>query len=128
MAPLYSHKLRLRLSVPPRANPKNPFSYEALNCGFSAFLRKFDYEDQLHSIKFRSLILHGAEDWITGKVHSELMAEKIPNSQLIIFAKSSHILEVDVPELYYNAIREFIFTANEHSNQTMKPNKSDNTP
>ena len=108
MGSLYSHKIRFGLPLPPRSAPKYPFAYEPLNCGFGGFLREINFEEQLHLIECRTLLLAGEEDWISDKIHSELMAKKIPNNQLIIFPESSHALTIDAPELYFNAIREFL--------------------
>ena len=108
MASLYSYKAKVGLSFSLQSIPPYPFSYEWLNRGFGDFLREFNFEEQLSLIQSHTLILVGEEDWITDKSHSQLMAEKIPNSQLIIFPKASHKMEVDVPELYFNAIKQFI--------------------
>ncbi len=108
-ASLYSYKVKHGLSFTPQSPSPYPFSYECLNRGFGDFLREFNFEEQLHLIQSSTLILVGEEDWITDKSHSQLMAEKIPNSRLIIFSKANHKMEIDVPELYFNAIKEFIF-------------------
>jgi hypothetical protein len=36
------------------------------------------------------------------------MASKIPSNQFIIFPKADHSMESDVPDLFFNAIRNFI--------------------
>ena len=108
MASLYSFKVRHGLPVSPPAPPKHTFSYEWLNRSFRGFLREFDVEEQLHLIRCPTLILVGIDDWITDKIHSQLMADKIANSQHIVFPNASHNMEIDVPELYFNAIKEFI--------------------
>lgn len=106
MAPMYSHKAK--------ANPDGfslasaSFSITASNLGFSDFLRKFDYEPFLSDITCQTLILAGEHDWINDPQHAKLMAEKIPNNQLIIFENSSHSMESDVTELYFSAIKSFI--------------------
>lgn len=108
MASLYSYKAKLGLSFAPQSTPPYPFSYEWLNRGFGDFLREFNFEEQLHLIQSHTLILVGEEDWITDKSHSQLMADKISNSQLVIFPEASHKMEIDVPELYFNTIKKFI--------------------
>ena len=92
----------------PKSSPKYAVSHEALNNGFRHFLREFNFEEQLHLIRCNTLILAGEEDWITDEIHSEYMSSKIPNNQLIIFEKSSHMMEIDVSEQYFNAINQFI--------------------
>ncbi len=108
MASLYSYKSKKGFSTQPKSIPKYALSHEVLNEGFKHFLREFNFEEQLHLIRCKTLILAGEEDWITDKTHAEYMSSKIPDNQLIIFQKSSHMMEVDVPELYFNAIIKFI--------------------
>lgn len=72
------------------------------------FLRDFNFEHQLHEIKCNTLILVGEEDWITDKKHSQMMADSILESKLIIFPKSDHSMESDVPDLFFKAIRDFV--------------------
>ncbi len=107
MNPLYSYKRR-HGEATNRPIPDYPYAHEPLNQGFSTFLRQFDYEDRLHEIKCKTLILVGEEDWITDKKHSQIMANKIPNNELIIFPKSDHSMESDVPDLFFGAMRQFI--------------------
>lgn len=108
MAPLYSYKSKIGCLKQPKSSPKYAISHEALNNGFKHFLREFNFEEHLHLIRCKTLILAGEEDWITDKIHSEYMSSKISNNRLIIFEKSSHMMEIDVPEQYFNAIKEFI--------------------
>lgn len=107
MAPMYSFKIRHGEPIP-LLSSQYPFSYFWVNRGFGDFLRQFDFEAQLHEIQCPTLLLVGEEDWITDKIHSQTMVEKIPNSQLIVFQASDHMMEIDVPELYFQAITEFI--------------------
>lgn len=107
MAPIYSYKKRHAIPIN-RSKPLFPHAHEPLNRGFSDFLHRFDFEHQLQNIHCKTLILVGDEDWITDKQYSQMMAEKIPNSQLIIFHESDHAMESDVPELFFNAIQTFL--------------------
>lgn len=107
-ASLYSYKIKHGFPVPPQSPPEYPFSYECLNRGFGDFLRTFNFEDQCHLIQCPTLILAAEEDWITDKTHSEWMAEQIPRSQLVVFSESSHKMELDVPEDYFDSISAFI--------------------
>lgn len=84
------------------------FSFEACNLGFSTFLRTFDYESQLPKITCPTLILAGDQDWISDAKYGQLMANHIPHSLLKIFANAGHALETDVPEAYFQAIKDFL--------------------
>lgn len=107
MAPLYSWKVRHKL-VSKRPKPRYPFSYHSLNEGFAHQLWKFDYTKQLHQILCPTLILVGEEDWVTDPLYSRRMAELIPNAELQVFKNADHLLEIDVPELYFQRILDFL--------------------
>lgn len=107
MVSFYSYKKRQGEPVN-RPAPDYPASSQPLNQGFGKFLRTFNYADRLHEVQCATLILVGDEDWITDKKYSQQMAARIPRSRLIIFPKSDHSMESDVPELFFGAIRNFI--------------------
>ena len=107
MKPFYSWKVRHNEPVD-RPAPLYPYSYDALNEGFRTQIWKFDFEDQLATVQCTTLILVGEEDWITSPIYSKQMAQSIPNSKLIIFEKSDHSMESDVPDHYFGAISAFI--------------------
>lgn len=105
--PLYS--VKARANPPTNLSQKiKQFSFEVLNQGFKHELWHFDYEQVLQTISCPTLILAGREDWITDVSYSEAMMKKIPNSQLHIFDKASHAMEVDVTETYFQTIANFI--------------------
>lgn len=107
MDPMYSWRKRHNLPVN-RPAPDYPFAYQPLNQAFGGFLRTFNYEDRLHEIACKTLILVGEEDWVTDKRHSELMANKIPDNTFIVFPDADHSLESDVPEAFFSSIQTFI--------------------
>lgn len=107
-ASLYSNRAKTEPGSFTLAKTCDNFSYEALNLGFIDFLLHFDYEADLDKIKCPTLILAGEDDWINDAQHAKLMAIKIPHSQLKIFMNSSHTMETDVGDLYFDEIRNFI--------------------
>lgn len=107
MDTMYSWKKRNNQSVS-RPAPEYAFEYEPLNQGFSGFLRTFNYEERLHEIACTTLILVGEEDWVTDKKHSEFMASKIPNNQIVVFPNADHSMESDVPEEFFSTIQSFL--------------------
>ena len=94
----------------PANRPKSihPYSFDALNEGFRSQVWQFDFTQDLPNINCPTLILVGAEDWITSPIYSKQLASGIPNSSLMVFDKSDHKMESDVPEQFFGAIREFI--------------------
>lgn len=104
---LYSYKVRHNQIVS-RPPPEYPISHEVINQGFSTFLRTMDFTNELFKIQCKTLVLVGDEDWVTDKKYSVQMANAIQGSQLIIFPKSDHSMESDVPKQFFSAIRQFI--------------------
>ena len=107
MAPLYSWKKR---NNKPVNSPEAvyPYSFAALNEGFRSKIWKFDFTNQLSNVTCPTIILVGDEDWITSPVYSKQLHNGIPNSVLIMFEKSDHKMESDVPEQFFGAIRNFV--------------------
>ncbi|TMN20803.1 alpha/beta fold hydrolase [Lentibacillus cibarius] len=106
MAPLYS--VADKSSESPEPRPETFRSYEALNEGFGGFLREFDVTDELHDIQVPTLVIAGRHDWITPVNENELIAEKLPDSQLVIFENSSHNVIKDEAEGFNNVVLEFV--------------------
>jgi len=108
MDTFYSYKRR-HGKIQPHSKPEYPFAYQPLNQGFQDFLHSFDFEDELDQIKCETLVLVGEEDWIMAKEHSELLADKISGSKLLIFPKADHSLELDVPEAFFWIYKRIYF-------------------
>ena len=113
-APLYSNHLKTQIEAYALAYFAKNFSYEALNLGFSDFLRRFDFEPKLHLIQQKTLILAGEDDWINDVRHIQTIAEKIPNNTFKIFPDAGHAIESDVGEEYFHTIRRFILESTNH--------------
>ena len=108
MDPLYSVKARISCQRNYRSSDKLSWSYQALNKGFSGFLRTFDFIPYLKKIKKPTLILAGKEDWICTPEQSKIMAKNIPNSKVKIFKNCSHAISYDVHDQYIKVIKNFI--------------------
>ncbi|CEK09240.1 alpha/beta fold hydrolase [Legionella hackeliae] len=126
MDSMYSWKKRQGIPVI-RPAPEYVFAYEPLNQGFRGFLRTFNYEERLHEITCKTLILVGEEDWITDKIHSEFMAGKIPDNHFIVFPHADHSMESDVPEAFFSSIHTFIKSQCEERNSHYFFKDNDNT-
>ncbi|WP_103110513.1 alpha/beta fold hydrolase [Brevibacillus reuszeri] len=111
MEPLYFYSTRGRVRTEEEKqgmrNKKSNFNFEAANEG-SKFLKTFDVIDQLHLIPCPTLVAGGRHDWITPVEASVLMAEKIPNSELVVFEESCHYLFIDEHEKFIAEISSFI--------------------
>ena len=70
-------------------------------------MREYDVSGRLHEVKCPTLIVCGAEDWVTDPVHSKEMAAAIKMSQLKIYQNCDHSIESDAPDQFFADIREF---------------------
>jgi|SRR5690625_1946240 len=84
-------------------------NYEAANEGFKkdGFLRSYNVTDELHKVTSPTLIITGRHDWIATVQESLEMAEKLPDNELVIFEKSSHMVMSDEYELFISTVKEF---------------------
>ena len=70
-------------------------------------LKSVEYTDRLHTITVPTLINCGDNDECAPSL-SELMHEKIPNSELVIYPQSGHMTFVDQPGLFIKSIVDFL--------------------
>ena len=104
MRPLYCKNEKFN-----KTNSKGPsFSYEVLNNGFGNFLRKFDFEADLHKISCETLILVGESDWVNDPTHLQKAYNEIEDAQLNILKDCGHFVAIDRHEEYIKLIKEFI--------------------
>ncbi len=54
--------------------------------------------------------MHAMEswDWLFGASVEEQMAAAIPQARLVVFQKSGHFINVEEPEAFQKAIRDFL--------------------
>ncbi|MFE4144645.1 alpha/beta fold hydrolase [Peribacillus sp. YIM B13472] len=86
---------------------KSNFNLKAANVG-AKFLKTFNLVDQLNQITCPTLVAGGRNEWITPVEASILIAEKIPDSELIIFEKYCHYLFIDENRESISRISSFI--------------------
>jgi len=70
-------------------------------------LKSVEYTDRLHTITVPTLINCGDNDECAPSL-SELMHEKIPNSELVIYPQSGHLTFVDQPGLFLKSLEDFL--------------------
>lgn len=68
----------------------------------------FDVSDRVHEIDVPTLILHGTNDRVLPSENAELLAEKIPNSQLELFEGGAHLFMIEDSQEVNETIRAFI--------------------
>ena len=104
---LYSIKARKNQKKSYRAT-KSVFSHDALNEGFSGFLRQFDFIPKLKKITCPTLVLAGQDDWICRPNQAKTLASHIPHAQLKIFRHCGHALAVDAHDKYIKTVQKFL--------------------
>ena len=85
-----------------------PYRYEAHNYAFSVNLPAYDLKPRLHEIAVPTLITVGRTDWITPVSCSQVIAELVPNSELVVFEKSGHSPQIEEAEAWTKTVREFL--------------------
>ncbi|MFX0059388.1 MAG: alpha/beta fold hydrolase [Candidatus Hodarchaeota archaeon] len=86
------------------AYPPTPKGFE----GQSAYVKKFETYDKLSKIRIPTLILHGTEDKILPVQNAKIMAEEIPNADLILFENTGHGLIIQELKLWTKKVIDFL--------------------
>ncbi|WP_245630354.1 alpha/beta fold hydrolase [Amphibacillus sediminis] len=84
------------------------YRYETHNFAFSENKPNFNLVKDLHKIKVPTLVTVGRHDWVTPVVCSEIIAEHVPNSKLVIFENSGHSPHAEENEDYLKLVRQFL--------------------
>ena len=87
---------------------KTTWSYEALNQGFSTFLKAFNFIPRLKKINCPTLILAGDKDWICAASQSKIIAKHISQAKIKIFKNCGHAIAVDAHQDYIKTIQKFL--------------------
>ena len=104
LGPLYS----LTFDLAKERERRCIYSPDALNEGYSGFLRHYDVTDQLHRITARTLVIGGRYDWICAPEFSVEIADRIPGADLRIFERSGHTVYTDEPDEFVDVVRGFL--------------------
>jgi pimeloyl-ACP methyl ester carboxylesterase len=68
----------------------------------------FDVRERLSEIRTPTLVLSGAEDLLTPPKYGDLLVERIPGARLVRFPGAGHLLPVEKPEAFNQAVEEFL--------------------
>lgn len=115
LASLYVYKFQQQDPVP-TTKSKIPYNVDVTNLGFANFLAKFNYEPYLEYVSCDTLIIFGKNDWINDPSLARLMAEKIPNSKLVLLDECGHFIWRDQKEKYFVALRDFLSSTMSNEN------------
>ncbi|MGN8646256.1 alpha/beta fold hydrolase [Gracilibacillus sp. HCP3S3_G5_1] len=84
------------------------YRYETHNFAFNTNKPNYNIIEDLHNISVPTLVTVGRHDWITPVICSEIIAEQIPKSKLVIFENSGHSPQIEENEAYIALVRDFL--------------------
>ena len=108
LAPLYCYNFKEMEKKLVQATRDIVYSVEAHRQSFKNLVPKYDVRSKLDSIDIPVLIICGRHDWITPVSQSQLMHERLPNSELVIFENSAHWVYVEDPELFQETVGDWL--------------------
>ncbi|SEO26931.1 proline iminopeptidase [Amphibacillus marinus] len=88
------------------------YRYQTHNFAFSHNKPNFNLVNDLEKIKVPTLVTVGRHDWITPVICSEIIADKVPQSKLVIFENSGHSPQIEENEAYISLVRQFLVETN----------------
>lgn len=85
-----------------------PYRYEAHNYAFSVNLPAYDLKPRLSEISVPMLITVGRTDWITPVSCSQVIADLVPDSEMVVFEKSGHSPQIEEADAWTKTVRDFL--------------------
>jgi pimeloyl-ACP methyl ester carboxylesterase len=68
----------------------------------------FDFYDRLAQIQAPTLVINGEDDTLIPSENSRIMAERIPDAELVLFPKAGHFYFAELPEESARTVTEFL--------------------
>ncbi|MGI5150253.1 alpha/beta fold hydrolase [Plantactinospora sp. CA-294935] len=87
------------------------FHYRTHNAAFGQNMPRYDLKPTLPSITCPTLVTVGRHDWRTPVAASQVIADLIPNAELVVFEHSGHSPQLEEPELFQRTVRDFLDSA-----------------
>ena len=75
---------------------------------FRNVIPNYDVRPKLPKIKIPTLVVAGRHDWVTPVSESELIAEAIPNSELVVFEESGHMPFIEEQTGFVDTVKRFV--------------------
>jgi pimeloyl-ACP methyl ester carboxylesterase len=86
---------------------KNPIRPDAYQRQLMA-IAGFDAGDRLGRIEAPTLVLHGDRDILVPTANGPILAESIPEAELVLFPDCAHAFNTEKPDLFIKTVREFL--------------------
>jgi pimeloyl-ACP methyl ester carboxylesterase len=83
-------------------------SVEGIVGALHAMKERPDSTPALSSINKPTLIIHGADDQLIPASEANLMHEAIPGSELVLIEQAGHLLNMEKPAAFNQAVRQFL--------------------
>ncbi|WP_405431494.1 alpha/beta fold hydrolase [Micromonospora sp. NBC_00617] len=84
------------------------FHYRTHNAAFGQNMPRYDLKPKLPSITCPTLVTVGRHDWRTPVEASQVIADLVPNGELVVFEKSGHSPQLEEPEKFQQLVRDFL--------------------
>ncbi len=104
--PLYDHSYD-----PAKTEAKaaaTSYHYATHNAAFGQNMATYDLVPRLGEITVPTLVTVGRHDWRTPVQASQVIADGIPNAELVVFEHSGHSPQLEEPELFQATVRDFL--------------------
>ncbi len=88
--------------------PKTKFRPEATIYGYSQLLNGWTVMDRLSEIKVPALVVAGRSDFLFPPEHQAILADRMPNAQLVLIERAGHNPQMERPAEVIRAIRDFM--------------------
>ena len=107
LSPMYFHQYDAQVGA--ALNAKVSYSAAAWNHANGACLPNFNVLDQLKSINTPTLVISGADDWITPlKQGGQRIHDQLPNSELAVFDSSGHWPFIEEGDKFVSVVRSWL--------------------
>jgi 3-oxoadipate enol-lactonase len=68
----------------------------------------WDYRERVNEIEARTLVIAGADDPVTPPAHGAFLADRIPDSRLVLLPGAAHLANVEQAEAFSEAVSEHL--------------------
>lgn len=101
-----SNPKNIEMAIQMKLNDSYPISEAGQEKQLQAIL-DFDSHPWFHTLKAKTLVIHGEEDIIC-PFDAHLLAKKIPNATLKLFPKQAHFPHIEIPDAYASTLLHFL--------------------
>lgn len=108
LGPLYFHQPDVFEDAVNSVMSDVKFSAAAWNHCSVECMPHFNTMETLPTIDVPTLVIGGADDWITPGDQSRRIHDALPNSELVIFEQSGHFPYIEEEELFFQTLRDWL--------------------